>query len=712
MIDFIDVEVKNLEEAKTVGAAKLCTEADDVEIEMLEEVKKGLFGKKEYRVRVYRKQKVESSLEPEPSQELSKEGAAQPQKLSEGEAPAAKAQKNRVIGETSGDYGIYTFYEDGLYVLIPQPVAGEPPVEYLQAVEEITHLGFVSVDLDELASAVENPGTQKKIAPPQPKHLLVASHIKVEEPKGSYLLFDFRPDGIYAKALIKGSPLELTQVITDLEKRGLLDVDTEAVLKVVEGAPDYMKIASQPPQELLRDGSCTVSVTADGMKATVRVLPPFGGKPVTVEGVRSTLQKEGIAVEVEEERLKELVEAAQLHPAETILTGFPPQPGEDASFELLFSKEKKTTGPKELEDGRVDYRELGAVQNVHKGDVLVIKHPAGMGTPGMTVRGEEVPGKPGKDLPLPAGKNTEVSSDGLQLLAAIDGQPLAQGNKISVLPVFEVPGDVDLSVGNIDFVGNVIVRGSVLSGLTVKAQGDIEVFGNVEDALLDSKGNIKIRGGVSGHGKAIIKASQDIAVRFGENAKFIAGGNIKVGEALMHCMVSCGKKVDVAGRKGLLVGGEIKAAEEVSARIVGNKFATQTVLEVGIDPALREELQKLRKEIEQEQENLQKTQKALETLKAVQKSAGSLPPDKAELILKLTRTQFQLMAQLKSMVARRQELDELTKKKAGGKVSVSDVIYSGVSITIGNANLMTKDEMKFVTLVEKDGEIHQSSYRK
>lgn len=710
MIDFIDVEVSKLEEARPFGAEKLGVSAEDVEIEVLAEQKRGLFGRKNYRVRVYRKE--------EPQKKGAQEQLGQEQAAQEGvdikqKADKSEAQKEgKLLAELSGDFALFYFHEDGLYCLVPAPSAGEPQVEYLQVAEEITRKGFVNVNYDRVGTAVDAPGVKVKIAGPQPKHLMTASRIKVHEPKDSYVAFEFRSDGVYAKAHIKGSPLDFSQVIEEIERRKLKEVDTDQVIKVVEGSPDFIKIAPVQPKEVLKDGRCHVEVSQDEMKATVKVEPPFGGKPVTEEEVKAALKEAGVVIDIDQEELSQIVSAGQFHPCETSVTGYPPTRGQDASLEYLFSREKKGAGPKELEDGRVDYKELGAVQNVRKGDVLVIKHPPGLGSPGMTVTGKEIPPASGKDLVLSAGKNTEISEDGLKLIAAIDGQPVMQGNKICVLPVYEVPGDVDLSVGNIDFVGNVIVRGKVLSGMTVKAQGEVDIYGNVEDATIDAKGNVRIRNGVTGHGKAVIRTGSNINVRFAENATLIASNDIKVGEALMHCQVRCGGKVDVGGRKGLIVGGVIKAGEQVHARIIGNKLATQTVIEVGIDPQLREELQNVRHQIEHEQESLQKTQRALETLKNLQKAAGSLPQEKQEFMLKLTRTQFQLMAKIKQLTVRRHELEELTKKKAGGKISVSDTIFSGVSITIGDASLVIKDEKRYVTLTEKDGEIKESGYRK
>jgi len=80
---------------------------------------------------------------------------------------------------------------------------------------------------------------------------------------------------------------------------------------------------------------------------------------------------------------------------------------------------------------------------------------------------------------LPRGKNVLLAEDGLSLLAGIDGRVEIIDGKIHIYAVYEVSGNVDNSTGNIDFVGNVIIHGNVLTGFEVKSGGYIEVSGRV-----------------------------------------------------------------------------------------------------------------------------------------------------------------------------------------------------------------------------------------
>lgn len=700
-VDFIDLEAETLEEAARLAAEKLGVEENRVELEVLEEAKKGLFGRKAYRVRAY------SRAAPPVEEQVAVATEAAPQAPQETPAPPQAAQ---VLAELTGDYGLYTATESGLYCTVPQPVAGEPPVEYIQLIDEVTQMGFDRVDLDALAEAVESPGAQIRIAPPQPKHIVTKGLIRVDEPKESYLSFDCRDDGIYCEARLKSTPITIEQALREVQAKGLVGVDEEALFSAITEATEPVKIASVQPPEVLKDGAVEVQLDPKEMEAIIRVYPPFGGKAATPADVDQELTARGVVIKPEAELIELLCETAKEVPASIRVSGTKPTAGQNATLEYLFETDTAATGPKEMEDGRVDYRELGIVRSVRKGELLVRKIPATRGESGRTVTGKEIPGLAGKDIVLHGGKGTELSEDGLELRAAIDGRPLLQGNKVVVLPVYDLPGDLDLNTGNVDFVGSVVVRGSVKSGLRIKAEGDVDIFGNVEDAQIFSKAQVRIRGGCVGRGKGEVNAGGDIVVRFAEQMTLKAGGGVKVGEALLHCQVFANNKVVVEGRKALIVGGKILAGDEVKARSIGNRYATLTQIEVGIPPDVREELTNLRKKIEADQENLSKAQKAVESLKNLQKAKGDLPPDKQELLLKLTRTQFQLMAQIKQSIGRRQQLEELTKKESSGKISASDTIYPGVHVTIRDVSMQVKEEMRFVSLVEKGGEIRQASY--
>ena len=94
-------------------------------------------------------------------------------------------------------------------------------------------------------------------------------------------------------------------------------------------------------------------------------------------------------------------------------------------------------------------------------------------------------------------KKTEIFSE-------VTGHASLVKGKVFVSSVFEVPADVDNSIGNVEYAGNVHVAGNVKGGFEVRAKGDIIVEGVVEDALLEAGGQIIVKRGIHGMGKKAI----------------------------------------------------------------------------------------------------------------------------------------------------------------------------------------------------------------
>jgi uncharacterized protein (DUF342 family) len=68
------------------------------------------------------------------------------------------------------------------------------------------------------------------------------------------------------------------------------------------------------------------------------------------------------------------------------------------------------------------------------------------------------------------------------------------GNLICVSSIYIAEGGVNFKTGNIDYDGDVLVRGDVLPGFTVSADGNINIEGAVEAATITSRnGSIVVR---------------------------------------------------------------------------------------------------------------------------------------------------------------------------------------------------------------------------
>ncbi len=549
-----------------------------------------------------------------------------------------------------------------------------------------------------------------------------------------YTTITTESDGVYLTVFPpsgKGSRVTLDQVNSELQKKNMLVDDPSVINQAVIQA-------SGRPQKILNrinDGSqeqVFVEISDDDMLAKITVVPPQRESDhfTNIDDVRNALKRRNVVYGVDEGRMAEL--SAKLNQLETskninepvemdIAFGTPTTNGEDARIEYLYKKTEETTQPpipEESEDGRIDYRAVHKIDNITKGTILARKNPPTKGMSGMTVTGKTLAAVDGKDIDVTMGKGVVASPENKdEWIADTDGQVIIKENKISVLALYEIPGDVNLSTGNIDFIGTVIVRGDVKDGFKVYAGEDLIVNGVVEGAELKCNGKLSIAGGVSGNDKAKIFCSGDANIKYIRNAIVEIGGSLTSGQAIMHSKVTVGKKVTVAGKKGVIVGGQVIAGEEVNAASMGSNFATPTEVIVGEAVGLRDELQKMENELKIGIENLDKTKKGIQFLKDLQgKMGGNLPPEKKELLTKLTRAQFKLMGDTKMMAEKKQDLEKREHEGADdrrrhAKVTCMGVIHTGVKITINKANRQISEELKYCTLTESDGEVKVGPFR-
>ncbi|WP_438446919.1 DUF342 domain-containing protein [Gorillibacterium sp. sgz5001074] len=388
-----------------------------------------------------------------------------------------------------------------------------------------------------------------------------------------------------------------------------------------------------------------------------------------------------------------------------IATGDKPVDGKDGYIEYMYDLNGNEKRPLEREDGTVNYKEVTSINNVRKGQIIAKRIPPMDGTNGKAVTGEALFAKAGKEARFKLGKNVVTDTEQTAMYAAIDGVVVkTDRDKINVFPIYEVNGDVDFNVGNINFVGTVVIRGNVHPGFKVKASGDIRVTGGVEAAELEAEGSIEISAGILGQHKGFVKAGKNVKSSFIQDGTVEAGEDIVVSQSIMHSTIRAGKNVLCQGTKGLIVGGTIQAGDKVVARTVGNSMSTVTAIEVGVLPELRNELIQLRTQMRSQMDNLDKTEKALSLLDQMA-AAGQLSPDKLAMRIKLGHTKKQAVDELAHLKERILEIEKTLEDTDKAKVMVGSMVYGGTKIVIGRYTKFVKDPTSRVCFKLDNGDI-------
>ena len=158
-----------------------------------------------------------------------------------------------------------------------------------------------------------------------------------------------------------------------------------------------------------------------------------------------------------------------------------------------------------------------------------------------------------------------------------------------------ITDDIRPARSTIRYDSNVEIVGTVKSGARLEVNGDIGIFGNVEDAEILATGSVMIDGGFLGTGSGRIACHGSFKARFVQGQRIEAGGDVRVAKGLISSTVFTSGRV-LVGKGGGIVGGEIHAYRGVEAGSLGSPRPVTTRLEVGIDPAVSMRIDELERE--------------------------------------------------------------------------------------------------------------------
>lgn len=314
----------------------------------------------------------------------------------------------------------------------------------------------------------------------------------------------------------------------------------------------------------------SIKIAPDKYSATATITDIPADRSVISSDVVDALREKGILTGYKILEINKLVKAINSGKAGdefVIAEGKPKKEGKDGSEEFRF-RTKLLVG-KEGEQ-RVDFKERGLINNVRQGQILAIQRPHKVGEPGLLITGEKDEPEVVKHVKiLKAGMNVDRFDEGdkITFVSMLKGHARKIFDEIQVCPDYVVPGDLDFTRGNIDFVGNVDILGDVKSGFKIKSEGDIMIGGDVEpDAHLEAGGNITVRGSIrSGKKSENIYCKGDITAGNIINSYVKSDGNVYLKELLSDSIVFC--KGKFLSSWGVILGSSIEA---IAGIIVNN----------------------------------------------------------------------------------------------------------------------------------------------
>ena len=329
--------------------------------------------------------------------------------------------------------------------------------------------------------------------------------------------------------------------------------------------------------------TCSCTVSKDKRVAWLFVYPPTAtGDGLKEEDVLRVLQKENVVFGVDPAAIQRALEEDHYFELIPVAVGQPPVEGQHGRIVELLPRESS----KEIQvddRGNADYRSQAYVQVVREDTVICDILLPVPGQEGKNVDGSPAAPKAVRAARVPKGEGTKFSEDGLHLLAARSGHLEYQQGRFCVRPVLEIPGDVDYSTGNVDFPGDVHIRGDVREGFRVFAEGSLMIDGLVEAADVAAGADLLITKGVVGDNRAVLHCGGNLRTKYLENCTVYVGKCVYA-DCAVTSAIYCDGSVSVTGGRGSIIGGSVTAGVMVKAKLLGARSGRQTELTLGTRP--------------------------------------------------------------------------------------------------------------------------------
>lgn len=419
--------------------------------------------------------------------------------------------------------------------------------------------------------------------------------------------------------------LDVKAMIAALQEAGVTNYRSDEIVAAVKRARGAPEKIGPPFEYYPRDFDAYASLKITGHAALLCVneqCTEHGAEP-TASILRAFLKKKGVIAGIDEDALNAIASGEKFGQYVPVAHDIPPQQGEPGSIEVKIDT-RPDFRPKVGANGRVDFKEVNTYIEVEKGSVLAIRTPPKPGVPGRKVTGEEIAPTPGKDVSLPAGKNTCVDEEGRTLYAAETGILIEDKGLLTVRETFCINGDVDFRVGNVKYSGNVCINGHVRAGFSVEAEGNVEVKGSVESARIVSRNaTVTVHGGVLGKDDTYLYAKKGLDIAFAQSSTFETEARMRVHKHLLHCKVTCNRFV-AEQSTGNVLGGKVVAYKSVEVYDIGNSKGVDThiVLVNRQREVYKEQLKKLQQLRTQLDEKIAPVKKELNAKAAIFKKAG------------------------------------------------------------------------------------------
>ena len=307
------------------------------------------------------------------------------------------------------------------------------------------------------------------------------------------------------------------------------------------------------------------------------------GAQVSEEDVNSYLHELGICNGIQKNIIRGMCRQRIYDYPYLIAFGTPQIDGDGPRVIERYSRENKINY--DIEDNKLNFRDLKYARNIKKNMIICDVNVDYRGKDGIDIYNNVVKARAGAvdDSPIELGDNTELTADGKHIVASINGNLYFNKTKglFEVQDTIIVEGEVDKTIGDINFIGNLVIKGNVHDGFKLKTGGNLTVEGYVEYSNIECDGDLEIKLGIIGNNNGTIDCKGNVKADFFENVVYVKSGkniitNMSIASNL-YAMDSIKIEND-----GLLIGGETIARNYIECKETGTETHTPTHLLAGL----------------------------------------------------------------------------------------------------------------------------------
>ncbi len=445
-----------------------------------------------------------------------------------------------------------------------------------------------------------------------------------------------------------------------------------------------------------------VLISEDCMECQICLDKPEDNEEIYEVGdIVELLVSKGVVFGIDERKIQKILEEGVYDTYVTVAVGEKAIEGRDGYYSYTFDTNPNKK-PRLREDGTVDYLNLNLFQTVSKGDLIARYFAKIDGEDGTNVLGQKIVVKKGKHLSPLRGKGFFTSEDCMEYYALYDGKVEVTNGCINVTQTSMLPGNVDLNSGNLDVKGDLDIMGNVITGMLVKASGNVTIGGLVEGASIIAGKNVLIKGGILGGGKAKVVAGGNIFAQFIENA-IIESGDCVQANSVVNSIVTAYNDINIFGKTSSIIGGSLKANRMVRTRCIGSIGQITTRINVGMESSEIASLkykEMKRKEVEGE---LHKVETAINMMKNMS--------EQKEMLMMLTRTKIDRNAMLTNLNKEIEDLRIRMKLAAKAEVIAETMAYQGTIVSIDGIVLKLDNDYEKISFIRKKDKILTRMYK-